>query len=168
MSNEVYRHWGNDKFIYSYFTPISNNREYSNKPHGGLWSSPINDVDVSWETWCRGEDFMTDRLEKHFDFRLKDNARLLVIKDIKDLDKLPRVNIDDEMSLIHTYCILDFNANIDFEKLKEDYDALLVYMYRSSDISEEDMIGNNTIYYKLYGWDVDTLLVMNPDVIEEV
>lgn len=158
MNKEVYRHFGNNNFVYSYFTPVTNN-EWSNKPHGGLYACPTKDVDISWESWCKSNDFMTDRLNKHFDFTLKDNARVLTIKDIKDLDKLPRFREDNDSSL--------FSIGIDFEKLSKDYDALMVWIYRSSDISQ-DTLSWDGIYYKLYGWDVDTLLVMNPDVIEEV
>lgn len=154
---EIYRHWGNSHFIHPYFTPISNN-EWGNKPHGGLYACPTKDVDISWDEWCKSNDFMTNRLEKYFDFTLKDNARVLVIKDIKDLEKLPGYTKGDSY--------LQINGNIDFEKLSEEYDALMVYMYRSTDISEDDFMDG--MYYKLYGWDVDTLLVLNPDIIEEI
>ena len=62
----------------------------------------------------------------------------------------------------------DINENVGFVFVKEDYDAMLVYMYRSSDISEDGLFNNESMYYKLYGWDVDTLLVLNPNVIEVV
>lgn len=165
MEKEIYRHWGNNKFIYSYFTPITN-REWNNKPHGGLYACPTKDVDISWDNWCRDNDFMTDRLEKHFDFTLKDNARVLTIKDVKDLDKLPRVDVEGK-NLIETFCIIDLNANIDFEKLAKDYDAIMVWIYRSSDVDYNNPLCSEGIYYKLYGWDVDTLLVLNPSVVEE-
>lgn len=159
MEKEVYRHFGNDKFIYPYFTPITNN-EWGNKPHGGLYACPTKDVDISWESWCRSEDFRVEALNKHFDFTLKDNARVLTIKDIKDLEKLPRFREDNPGSAL-------FSMGIDFEKLSKDYDALMVWIYRSSDISEDELSWDG-IYYRLYGWDVDSLLVMNPDIIEEV
>lgn len=45
-NKEIYRHYGSDKFEIDKFRRITN-REYSNKPFGALWSSPLNDVDVS-------------------------------------------------------------------------------------------------------------------------
>lgn len=158
MKKEIYRHWGNNKFVLPYFTPITNN-EFGNKPHGGLYACPTKDVDISWDRWCKSNDFMTDRLNKHFDFTLKDNARVLEIKDKKDLLKLKG--------------IIDFNSDlffivkqIDFEKLAKDYDAIMVWIYRSTDC-EENIICEG-MYYWLYGWDVDTLLVLNPDIIEVI
>ena len=45
---------------------------------------------------------------------------------------------------------------LDFEKLSHKYDAIEV------NISSDD-----ELYYKLYGWDCDSILVMNPDVVQE-
>lgn len=165
MDKEIYRHYGNKQFVRPYFTPVTN-RYWGNKPHGGLYACPTKDVDIGWDEWSKGNDFMTDRLEKHFDFTLKDGAKVLVIKDLKDLDKLPRIDMGDK-NLIDTYCITDMNADIDFEKLSKEYDAMMVWMYRSTDIPEEDSFMNG-IYYKLYGWDVDTLLVFNPNIIDVI
>lgn len=155
---EVYRHYGHSKFDPEMFQPVTNN-EWGNKPHGGLYSCPTKDVDYSWKDWCIYNEFHTARLRKHFDFKLKRGAKVLVIKNIKDLDKLPRFR-EDTSSIL-------FGIGIDFEKLSKEYDALMVWIYRSSDISYEELSWDG-IYYKLYGWDVDTLLVMNPDIIEEV
>ena len=162
-NKEIYRHWGNSQFVPVYFTPVTNNK-FSNKPHGGLWACPTKDVDIKWDDWCRSENFMTDRLDKHFDFILK-RARILEIKDIADLDKLPRIYVEDK-SAITNHCIMDLNANIDFEEIAKKYDAIKVWMYRSSDIPEESIMDG--MYYRLYGWDVDTLLVLNPDIIEVI
>ena len=161
----LYRHWGHKAFIPENFMSITNDF-YRNKPLGGLWASPITDSDITWEYWCRGADFMTDRLNEYFDFTLKDNAKVLVIKDLKDLDNLPRRPLKDTDDL-QERLIKDMNADIDFSKLAEEYDAMLVYMHRSTDIPEDNQFLDG-IYYKLYGWDVDTLLVFNPDIIEEI
>lgn len=158
MKKEVYRHYGHSKFDKNKFIKISN-QYYSNKPRGGLWSSPTKDYDVNWYEWCKAEEFCTYSLRKHFDFTLKDDARILVIKDIKDLDKLPRYNTEHKHEA--------FITDIDFKKLAEDYDALMVYIYRSSDLTDEEKLCDG-IYYKLYGWDVDTLLVLNPEVVEVI
>ena len=46
---------------------------------------------------------------------------------------------------------------MDFEQLKENYDAI-----------EVDISADNTLYWELYGWDVDSILVLNPNVVEVV
>lgn len=161
-NKEVYRHWGSSKFDIELFDPIKN-RYLSNKPFGGLWSSPTKDVDMSWERWSIVNEFRLDKLEEHFDFTIKDNARVLVIKDIKDLDKLPRLK-DKNNFIVNTDSM---NSNIDFEELTKNYDAIMVWIYRSDD--QDGLVRTfDGIYYRLYGWDVDTLLVLNPDIVEEV
>ena len=59
------------------------------------------------------------------------------------------------------------NSDIDFEELAKNYDGIMVWMYRSTDISYETKLFDG-MYYRLYGWDVDTLVVFNPDIIEEI
>ena len=90
MKKSVYRHFGSSKFDRELFNPI-HNRPFSNKPFGGLWACPVEDKDIDWEEWCRREEFNLESLEEHFDFTIKDDSKIMVIKDIKDLDKLPRV-----------------------------------------------------------------------------
>ena len=85
----------------------------------------------------------------------------MVIKDIKDLDKLPRVKNPEFILEYDT-----MNSNIDFEELAKEYDGIMVWIYRSSDIDLTRMSFDG-IYYRMYGWDVDTLVVFNPDIIEE-
>ena len=154
---EIYRHYGHDKFDKNLFLKIKN-EELRNKPHGGLWASPTKDVDVGWARWCMQEEFCVDKLDSYFDFKLKDNARVLRIEKIKDLEKLPRVKLNDNLMTIN-----HMNFDIDFEEIGKNYDAILVYMYR-----DEESKGMKSMYFELYGWDVDTLLVLNPDVIEIV
>ena len=157
---EIYRHYGHDKFDIKKFTKIKN-QELRNKPHGGLWASPTKDVDVGWARWCMQEEFCVDKLDKYFDFKLKDNARVLRIEKIKDLEKLPRVDLYNE--LVNLQALNTMNFDIDFEEITKNYDAILVYMYRDK---ENDF--HKSMYFELYGWDVDTLLVLNPDVIKIV
>lgn len=157
---EIYRHYGHDKFDKNMFLKIKN-QELRNKPHGGLWASPTKDVDVGWARWCIQEEFHVDKLDSYFDFKLKDNARVLRIEKTKDLEKLPRVDLYDE--LVNLQALNTMNFDIDFEKIAKNYDAMLVYMYR-----DEENKGMKSMYFELYGWDVDTLLVLNHEVIEVV
>lgn len=148
MNKEVYVHYGSNHFLRDYFLPITNNVSCTDKPLGGLWASPTNDVDIGWETWCRLEGFKIDSLDKCFFFTLKDNARILTLSTPDDL-------VDAGISL---NCFFD---GIDFEELKKHYDAIQVYIQRGDTY-------NNNLRHFLMDWDVDSLLVMNPNVIEEV
>ena len=86
--------------------------------------------------------------------------------DIKDLDKLPRIS--DRSQLKQYINLIDsMNSDIDFEELAKEYDGIMVWMYRSKDIDEEARMFDG-MYYRMYDWDVDTLVVFNQDIIEEV
>ena len=124
------------------------------------------DVDIDWKTWSEGNDFALGKLKEHFDFKLKDSAKILEIKDIKDLDKLPRISDRSQLKQ-YIESIDNMNSDIDFEELAKEYDGIMVWMYRSKDIDKETRMFDG-MYYRMYGWDVDTLVVFNPDVIEEV
>lgn len=96
-----------------------------------------------------GEDFRIDRLSSSFKFKLSDNARVLLIDQVSKLNGLPLLK--DQLA---TFGIMG-TIYLNFEKLMEDYDAIEVI------ISQD-----HELYYTLYGWDCDSILVMNPDVIE--
>lgn len=52
---------------------------------------------------------------------------------------------------------------LDFEKLAKEYDGIEVLM------SEEDKLDleiGKGLYWELYGWDCDSLLVFNKDIVE--
>ena len=51
----------------------------------------------------------------------------------------------------------DINIFLDFEKLSKEYDAIEVNISECRDL-----------YYSLCGWDCDSILIMNSDIIEEV
>ena len=48
----------------------------------------------------------------------------------------------------------DFKVNLDFEKITENYDAIIINA--GSDV---------LLYHMFYGWDVDSILVLNKDVV---
>lgn len=144
--DRVYRHYGSSVFDISKFRSVTNRPgiTFTNKPYGGLWASPV-DSDDDWYNWCLSEDFNIESLDEYFDFTLKENSKILSINAVSDLNK-----ITDCIEIIH-YCYV--TVRIDFESLiKAGYDAIYVpYNYETCQI--------------FYGWDVDTLLVLNPDCI---
>lgn len=150
-----YIHYGSPAFCRKAFVPITN-FEVMNKPLGGLWASPI-DAERGWYDWVKDNEFYPKRLELSFEFELSENARVLELTPDNVWD-LP-LNKDAKKFLSTTgkdgFCSMVMG--IDFEALAREYDVL------SCSLSE-----NPSLYWSLYGWDCDCILVMNPDVIVEV
>ena len=151
MKDKIYIHYGSDHYDESLFCKIIN-REYTNKPFGGLWSSPV-ESDITWKEWCDAESFRECDEKNSFKFRLKPEAKILTLENKDDLSNLPRVKLD--------LSYITMNIDIDFEALSEEYDAIMVYVHRGKDYFDN-------LYHELYGWDCDTLLVMNKEVIEVI
>lgn len=143
-----YIHYGHTKFDKSMFNKIKN-ADCSTKPKGGLWASDV-EAEHGWKDWCEAEEFRDCKEENSFSFVLSDNAKVLYIDSIDDLKVLPK--IDDKFGMNFSSWIL-----LDFEKLAETYDAVEVSI--SSDFD---------LYYQLYGWDCDSIVIMNPDVVVEL
>ena len=137
-----YIHYGSPSFNISTFEPIINLPRW-NKPDGGLWASP-KDSDNDWYNWCICNNFKLNKLEKSFEFDISQNAKILKIHAGSDLRKLEP----------YDYSFHKWNLYPDFEAITQDgYDAMEVF------------INDDDIYFKLYGWDCDTLLVFNPEVM---
>ncbi len=147
-----YIHYGSFNFDKNLFVPISN-RPIFVKPFGGMWASPV-ESEFGWKEWCESEGWKIEKLSKHFIFKLKDDCTLLAIRSNSDLDELRFKGYCIEYS---KYSFLpDDQYYLDFEKLLENgIDAIEVYI-------------NSDIYWSLYGWDCDSLLVLNPDCVAEI
>lgn len=134
-------HYGTSAFIPELFTPIQNRNWH--KPRGGLWSSPV-DSDHSWKDWCDSESFGT--LDDSFEFEY--DGETFVIDSSFDLLSMPRLAQVDGYAMFSP----------DFEKMLSDgIDAIHLTakgepLTRFSEPS-------------LYGWDCETVLIMNPDCV---
>lgn len=138
-----YIHYGHDKFDKNKFVAIKN-FPYMTKPFGGLWASR-EDSENGWKNFVDDNNLTIGKFDTAFTFSLKETARILTIDHHDILKQLPKVKND-----------LPINAHItlDFEKISENYDAIEVL------ISED-----RWLYHQLYGWDCDSILIMNPDVV---
>jgi len=138
-----------DEFDPNRFEPIENRPPYwvSSKPSGGLWASPVA-ASLSWRTHQSGGPENEAAWGAHwhsFNFALTDDARVLSFATAEDLDDYSFPLIDSEY--------------VDWEKLAEEFDAILI---------DESAVGSYTFGDEeglLTGWDVESLLVFNPNVI---
>lgn len=156
MESTKYIHYGHSSFDLFRFTPIQN-REMFSKPSGGLWASAV-DSEYGWKEWCTDENFRMSNLSESFEFVLTEWAKVLHIRSVKDLESLPRHETPGWYGELMWDC-LDFEI-----LLSQGWDAIELHL------SEEDLsqVGFcEGLYYKLYGWDCDSILIMNPYVVVE-
>ena len=139
-----YGHNGNKTYDPGKFQEIKN-REFI-KPVGGLWASAV-DAAYGWKDWCKDESYSECDPGNAFTFKLASWARVLVIDSTEALKTLPKADPPFQSS----------NVFLDFEKIKESYDAIELLISK-----------DRGLYFKLYGWDCDCILVLNKDVIKEV
>lgn len=150
MSSEkpVYIHYGHDKFRVP--DPIKNIRFFT-KPEGGLWASRKY-YEFGWKDWCGNEEFHLDTFDKSFEFTLKDNANVLVLNNRDQLDDLPQIGNPE---LAYNKENWTSTCYLDFEKLSQDYDAI-------------ELMNEQVFHWALYGWDCNSILIMNPDIVEVI
>lgn len=137
-----YIHYGATEFKPELFMPIRNEIRFT-KPSGGFWASPI-DADRGWRQWCIDEDFRECNEHNSFKFTLSESANVLLITDREQLLTLP--HIGDVNNMPYSTHFLDFE--------------MLVLL--GVDAVEITISG---LYMALYGWDVDSILIMNPNIV---
>ena len=144
MQDKIYIHYGHATFDPNMFKPIQNEQCWV-KPKGGLWASPI-DAKLGWKDWCEREEFRECIEENSFRFTLPE-ANIFVIDSVEKLKDLPTISNSIGISI---------STLIDFEKcIALGYDAI-----------ELNLSADYRLYLDLYGWDCDSILVMNPDKIK--
>lgn len=141
-----YVHYGHKQFLKQKFVEISNTGWV--KPDGGLWASPVN-ADYGWKEWCKNENFRECSEDNALYFTLAAGANIIHIRRLEDLKDLP----EDNTALFK----LSDTVFLDFEKMRNSgIDAIELHL-------SED----HRLYWALYGWDCDSILVMNPNIVME-
>ena len=147
-----YIHYGSDRFDISKFNQYSSNF-LPNKPNGCLWASPVSAKNISWYEWAKDNTFHCERLDKHFTFSLNVSAKIFRVTNNEEFNKLKlligKKIWDNPFSHIRDEWTFDFKKLISLG-----YDAL------------EIELNTDEIYWGMYGWDVDSIVVFNPLVIE--
>ena len=148
----LYIHYGSPKFSPHMFQEITN-RDSFNKPYGGLWASRVG-AERSWRNWCESENFRLQCLDTHFRFAITPAAKVCHLYSSKDLDLLPQR--EDYIDTGRFYP--------DFEQMvKDGWDAVELHLS-----SEDEDLGYDSLYWWLYGWDCDSILILNPKIIMPV
>lgn len=142
-----YIHYGHKEFSKELFQPIKN-REMFSKPTGGFWASRVNAL-YGWKEWCNDNDFGDCREDNCFRFSISENANILTINSVDDLKGLPKAKqpVPVDSSLWDNY--------LDFEQL----------LLNGIDAVEVNISSDRNLYMVLYGWDCDSILIMNPDIV---
>ena len=154
-----------------------------NKPDGGLWACPI-DSARGWKEFTKNKpDLNLDNLYAFY-FKLSPNAKIYSINTLNDLEKISTKSYKFDNSF-------DESRRIDFEKLiKNGYDGIYVSENALNNLEGErekypekrivdgsltdlkygeiNTIPGTNGLIGLYGWDVESICVFNPDVIEPI
>lgn len=132
------------------------------KPTGGLWASPLtlsSPYRSDWHKLCMNL-WGKSRKKHSVLFEFKKNAKIFVIDSQGDL-----IQLIEEVGKAHDPLAeqLPFRryCNIDFENAQNSYDVIYLtargqYQTRNPLLKEE---------YNLYGWDCESCLILNMDVI---
>lgn len=118
-----------------------------NKCHNGLWACPLEST-YGWKEWCEKEEFFIGN--NLFTFKLKDNAKIYVIDNYEDLEKISTLKDRFGMRYINFKQLLDNN-----------YDGI----YASENAVKSLRYINDGSIQDLSSWDVESLCVFNPNVI---
>lgn len=164
----LYVHLGEQEFDPAQFTPVKN-KPLCIKPSGGYWASAVNApygwIDFLNSQYASEDDDWNKELDptdkpsvfeapKASFFKISENARVLVIDSASAKQELPKQDIGSFPSLLGLSIA---NDAIDFEALSEEYDVI---DFRFSD--------DENLYMEFYGWDCDSIVVMNPDVVQKI
>lgn len=136
-----------DQFI------IPSNRPYINKPYGGLWGCRYKPYSNSaWHEWCVSERFFTEALKSGFIYSIKEDSRLYIIDTYRDLEEITDRFPNDKDDLLFP------NKTIDYVGIMKEYDAIYL-------TDRGQSVTRHSRPYSLYGWDVESILILNGDII---
>lgn len=135
------KHYGATAYLPEKVLPVKNDNWVKPK-EGGLWTSPT-DSKWGWREWNDMEQFRDCDERNSFIVRLKENAKLFIIDSFEDLKNAP---------LLDSH----YKRVLDFEYLATKYDAIWL-------TAKGQTATHLTGDVDLYGWDCETVLILNPD-----
>lgn len=195
MTDTVYIHFGHTEFQPDLIKPLDYSDSKSaigshvKPPYcSGLWGSPV-DSDISWKAWNAGSGFRECDDINSFRFRIRDGFKILKVDSTKSAIHLIEkylsvsgtlrlyfkrdgVHYDSEQDLRNAkddcidymmctepaFCDIPSFAGLDFIKMQSDG-------YSGMEISITDC---PKLYYLLYGWDCDSIVIWNPEAVVQL
>lgn len=152
---------GKKELIREKFNPIKNKIGF-NKPEGGIWASPYypdKEYISGWHEWCSSE--MEDWLSNDsVILELKDSARIFIIDSQNDLIKLINLVGTAEDEFTKSVKSKLFSCP-DFEKASLIFDTILM----TEEGQWQTRFSDDNCDYNLYGWDCESLIILNYDCI---
>lgn len=163
-ASSEYVHYGysSEEFDIGKFKKVRN-LPFSTKPFGGFWASPtkcsrINIIHpFDWKDFCHDEGYQPigKSLYKKFYFCLDVDSCIVTIENMDDYNALPKMVAENEA----TGRKEEF---IDFEEcIRQGIDAI---EYAYSIVHRDENI-RDEMDMKMWGWDCDSILIMNPNII---
>ena len=152
MKHGKYIHYGSKEFKPDRFEKIKN-LEYGSKPRGGLWASPV-DAAYGWKDWNETEQLKECSTDNSFTFTLTDTARVLVLDSVEKLFEIGKY-LPDAYKERFSAETEAWMYVFDWEELSARYDAVEYCLSRC-----------HSLYFALYGWDCDSILILNPQIIK--
>ena len=144
-------HYGSSVYKPEIFREVKNVGRV--KPIWGLWTSPIKS-NWGWKDWCLAENFRTCDDSNSFNLRFKEGSKILVVDSLQDLEKLPKYNVEYTKRFSREYP--DSKEYPDFELLSKECDAIW--------LTEKGQTETHLSHpLSLYGWDCESILILNPD-----
>lgn len=137
------------------------NRSFCAKPSGGFWASPTRHGRdrflFDWKNFCDDAEYQSagKSLDKKFYFCLDIDAHVFTIESMDDYKMLPKIESGDRITGRK-------EEYIDFEAcMRQGIDAIeyaYTTVHRNETIRDE-------MDSKMLGWDCDSILIMNPEII---
>lgn len=123
-----------------------------------MWGSPVI-TERGWKDWYETEQFRDCDEDDSFKFKLKENAKMYTINCMDDCVGIPQAqHISGKTIKIDPNAEYHQSIYPDFEELvKQGYDAIAY-----------NLSGDSKLYWVLYGWDCDSILVLNKNVVEVI
>ena len=168
-SNTIYIHYGNDHFE-KREVDLSTKGFIIKPEKAALWGSPT-DADFSWKTWSEDQQFNLSSLEKSFRFKLKSGSKILFIRSEKDIDELDenlKTNTTFEKYFSRFTSVTSMLMSIMDSITPENYNTIDFAKLQENGIDAVEIEFNGYTHDAFYGWDCDSICILNPDAVEEV